>query len=235
MKVLGQLEKAQLEQLATDPAGAHLYEGRVWVNTTDNITRYYDGSAIRSLADSELIGVTAGDGNLGSFTGSIITDDSSVKTALQELETSIEPATSYNFWSSSVEADNAYTLLRSFTFTTTQETSVSLDVGTKFSIDDDVTGRFKVMYNAGNFPYVFAGNVYHNVARAPSTNGSRDVPSALTPIELIFPTGTPQNSRYIRFYMPIVRLAAGTHTIGIYHAEGTNEHLTSSDTWISVK
>lgn len=42
-----QLFKAQLEQLASDPASPKL--SQVWYNTTENVAKYYDGTAIRTL------------------------------------------------------------------------------------------------------------------------------------------------------------------------------------------
>ena len=51
MKVFGQLEKAQIEQLSADPAGVELVTGRVWYNTTDSVYRGYDGSVVTEFAD----------------------------------------------------------------------------------------------------------------------------------------------------------------------------------------
>ena len=54
-------------------------------------TLAWNGSAfVPSTALYTLIGETAGDLNLGTFTGAIITDNTTVRTALQDLETKIE-------------------------------------------------------------------------------------------------------------------------------------------------
>ena len=54
-------------------------------------TLAWNGSAfVPSTALYTLIGETAGDLNLGTFTGDIITDNTTVRTALQDLETKIE-------------------------------------------------------------------------------------------------------------------------------------------------
>lgn len=41
-----QLTKVRAEMLAADPTGGDLYEGRFWFNTTDDVLRYYDGTAV---------------------------------------------------------------------------------------------------------------------------------------------------------------------------------------------
>ena len=51
----------------------------------------YDGSDfVPSASPYTLAGVSAGVENLGTFTGDIITDNTTIKTALQDLETKIE-------------------------------------------------------------------------------------------------------------------------------------------------
>lgn len=64
---------------------------------TNNITvggsvdgRDVSGDGLNQDALQELSGVSAGSTNLGTFTGTIITDDKNTKEALQELETSLE-------------------------------------------------------------------------------------------------------------------------------------------------
>ena len=51
MKVYGQLEKAQIENLATDPTGAGLVPGLVWFNTATSVYKGYNGTAVVELAD----------------------------------------------------------------------------------------------------------------------------------------------------------------------------------------
>lgn len=52
-----QLLESRVENLASDPVT--LWAGRVWINTTSHLLKYYDGSGIVSVGSSE---VTAGDG-----------------------------------------------------------------------------------------------------------------------------------------------------------------------------
>ncbi len=42
-----ELRNIQLELLAADPTGVGLRPGRIWHNTTDNLSKYYDGTAIQ--------------------------------------------------------------------------------------------------------------------------------------------------------------------------------------------
>lgn len=46
-KIYGQLEKAQIENLASDPVGVGLSRGRLWYNTAVGQFKYYDGSAVQ--------------------------------------------------------------------------------------------------------------------------------------------------------------------------------------------
>ena len=67
MKVSGELERAQLEILTSDPSSGT--RGRIWFSTTDNVYRFDDGTLVRnimSLNNNEyLLGRnTAGDGNI---------------------------------------------------------------------------------------------------------------------------------------------------------------------------
>lgn len=55
MKIYGQAERMQLENLSVDPSGAGLVKGRTWFNTSSGQAKYYDGSAVQvfgSLAAS---------------------------------------------------------------------------------------------------------------------------------------------------------------------------------------
>lgn len=47
MKIFGELESAQIENLGSDPAGTGLVAGRIWLNTTTGQYKFYDGSAIK--------------------------------------------------------------------------------------------------------------------------------------------------------------------------------------------
>ncbi len=47
--VNGQLKKAQLEKLSADPTGS---TARVYYNTTDNVAKYYNGSAWKTIMDT---------------------------------------------------------------------------------------------------------------------------------------------------------------------------------------
>lgn len=49
MQVYGFLEKAQLENVASDLSNT--LAGLIWFNTTDSAARFYDGSAVRTIAD----------------------------------------------------------------------------------------------------------------------------------------------------------------------------------------
>ena len=51
MKVFGQLEKAQIENLAADPTGTGLVPGLVWFNTTEAMFKAYDGTSVTAFAD----------------------------------------------------------------------------------------------------------------------------------------------------------------------------------------
>jgi len=42
MKVFGQLERAQIENLASDPTGADLVATRIWFNTSEKKLKFYD-------------------------------------------------------------------------------------------------------------------------------------------------------------------------------------------------
>lgn len=51
MKVYGQLERAQIEGLTSDPTGANLVVGRMWFRTDTQRYKVYDGSAIKEFVD----------------------------------------------------------------------------------------------------------------------------------------------------------------------------------------
>jgi len=49
MKVYGELQRAQFENLAADPTGAGLVTGRKWHNTTEKKVKFYDGTSVIEL------------------------------------------------------------------------------------------------------------------------------------------------------------------------------------------
>ena len=51
MKVYGQLERAQIEGLTSDPVGANLVVGRMWFRTDTQRYKVYDGSAVKEFVD----------------------------------------------------------------------------------------------------------------------------------------------------------------------------------------
>lgn len=51
MKVYGQLEKAQIENLTADPTGANLVVGLVWFRTDLNLHRWYNGTIVQEAVD----------------------------------------------------------------------------------------------------------------------------------------------------------------------------------------
>ncbi len=51
MKVFGQLEKAQLENLTADPTGAGLVAGIIWYRTDQKLFKVYDGAAVQTFVD----------------------------------------------------------------------------------------------------------------------------------------------------------------------------------------
>lgn len=58
-----ELRNVSLEKLSTDPTGGDLYEGRIWYNTTDDRVKYYDGTAVKQVAeldDLEIFGALVG-------------------------------------------------------------------------------------------------------------------------------------------------------------------------------
>ncbi len=75
---------SQMEPDATFPADAEYPMISASLNPNENYRQDLAGRI------NTLVGATLADGDLGSFSGSIITSDSSVKTALQELETATE-------------------------------------------------------------------------------------------------------------------------------------------------
>jgi hypothetical protein len=53
MKVYGQLEAAQLENVGSTPPGTVV--GRVWFDTTDVLARFHDGVAVRTVVDRDYL------------------------------------------------------------------------------------------------------------------------------------------------------------------------------------
>jgi len=51
VKVYGQLERAQIENLTADPTGVNLVVGLVWFRTDLNLFRWYDGAQVREAVD----------------------------------------------------------------------------------------------------------------------------------------------------------------------------------------
>jgi len=52
-----EIQAASFEKLATDPTGGDLFEGRFWLNTTDNLVKVYRNSEIKIFAFlSDLVG-----------------------------------------------------------------------------------------------------------------------------------------------------------------------------------
>lgn len=51
MKVFGQIEKVQYENLTADPTGTGLVPGRFWFRTDTNELKYYDGTVVRVVAN----------------------------------------------------------------------------------------------------------------------------------------------------------------------------------------
>jgi microcystin-dependent protein len=49
MKVFGELEKAQLEQLSSDPTGDNIYDGRIYFNTTDEDVKICKNDEVQSI------------------------------------------------------------------------------------------------------------------------------------------------------------------------------------------
>jgi len=71
--------------------------GNIYINSTDGSVRYYNGTnwiEIATVTETDAIrttqGTSAGDTDMGSYTGSIIASGESVKENIQSLETAIE-------------------------------------------------------------------------------------------------------------------------------------------------
>ena len=54
-----ELQNFSLEKLAADPAGGDLFEGRMWLNTTENVAKIYRNSEIKIFAYLSDIGGSA--------------------------------------------------------------------------------------------------------------------------------------------------------------------------------
>jgi hypothetical protein len=50
-----EIKEVRLEQLALDPSGLGLYDGRIWYNTAVDKIKYYDGTAVRILASEDWV------------------------------------------------------------------------------------------------------------------------------------------------------------------------------------
>ena len=101
-----------------------------------------------------LSGVTAGSGNLGSFTGSIITDDVTIKAALQELETEVarvdaDISTQINAVDLSGIATNAGNITQLQTDlaaeSTARGTAINVEATTRSNADDALSGRLDTL------------------------------------------------------------------------------------------
>ena len=78
-------------------------------NTSDTYTKTEVDTALAAKASNVLLGVVNGSTNLGSFSGSIITPNGTVKAALQEVETAIENIDGLQLTDLSVGANGAAT------------------------------------------------------------------------------------------------------------------------------
>lgn len=66
MKIFGQLEKAQLENLTADPTGAGLIPGRIWYRSDTNEVKYYDGAIVQTISGASAADVSSFDAIVGS-------------------------------------------------------------------------------------------------------------------------------------------------------------------------
>lgn len=65
-----ELQNWSLEKLAADPTGGDLYQGREWYNTTDNTIKFYDGTAVQTVATlAELTKIGAFQGTVDASAG----------------------------------------------------------------------------------------------------------------------------------------------------------------------
>jgi len=91
MQVNGALEKANLEHYTdVEEAAMVVYEGKIWYNTDDDTIKCYQNGAIRTVADNRILGSADGAIVMGTYTGSTITDNQTVKQNIQQLETKAE-------------------------------------------------------------------------------------------------------------------------------------------------
>ncbi len=108
MLVYGNLERAALELLASDPSAAgDKFTGRLWLNTTEVRAKFYNGAALIALLanDQKLVLGTsgtastnirlnrAGTGVLQVVTGDDVTAEGSLSTALAQLSFKFETYT----------------------------------------------------------------------------------------------------------------------------------------------
>ena len=98
MKVYGELEHAKLELLGADPTGDDLWEGRFWYNTTSKTFCYYDGTTTHTFKELDAnvddlttaVGISEQATDMGSYTGTVLTDSTTAKANIQELGTQVD-------------------------------------------------------------------------------------------------------------------------------------------------
>ena len=136
-------------------AGNTAISGNITVSgTVDGRDLAQDGTYQDNL--QTLTGVAAGSSNLGNFTGSIITDNTTIKSALQDIETSIENIGSFyeNYLASNVS------------LSTTALASVTLEAGTWM-----ITSETTILNNLGVSGTWYAEVVLGTAASLPYTSG----------------------------------------------------------------
>lgn len=53
-----EIRNVRLENLAADPSGGDLYEGRIWENSTSHTIKWYDGTTVKTLGDAGVLTLT---------------------------------------------------------------------------------------------------------------------------------------------------------------------------------
>jgi hypothetical protein len=83
----GQIKNFTPEKLVADPAGAGLWEGRVWTNTTDNVIRFYLDGEVKQFAEGgSLDDYLRRDGSLAMLGALLLdSDDQSAATDLTAI------------------------------------------------------------------------------------------------------------------------------------------------------
>lgn len=88
MKLKGQLEQAQLENLTSDPS--NLPDGRIWLDTATDKAKFYDGTASRNIVTEEQTlsggGVVAGTSLTQTFTNKTIDADANTITNIENAD-----------------------------------------------------------------------------------------------------------------------------------------------------